>query len=77
MDNPTAIQDHDVQEVERFRETCNNLFDELKHVIVGQQDVIEEVLIAMFCRGHCLLEGVPGLAKTLLVRTLSQVLSLV
>jgi MoxR-like ATPase len=50
--------------------------DELQHVIVGQNEVIEQVLIAMFCGGHCLLEGVPGLAKTLLVRTLSRALAL-
>ena len=39
-------------------------------MIVGQQAVLEELLIAIFCRGHCLLVGVPGLAKTLLIRTL-------
>ena len=71
-----TVQDQDVRELERFRESCAGLIDELGHVIVGQQPVIEEVLIAMFSRGHCLLEGVPGLAKTLLVRTLAQVLSL-
>jgi MoxR-like ATPase len=45
---------------------------ELAKVIVGQQRVIEEILIAIFCRGHCLMQGVPGLAKTLLVSTLAQ-----
>jgi len=74
MDN--IVEDRDVREVERFRDSCAQLLEQLKHVIVGQDRVIEEVLIAMFARGHCLLEGVPGLAKTLLVRTLSQVLSL-
>ncbi len=69
-------QDRDVREAERFRESCAQLVQELQRVIVGQEQVIEEVLIAMFSRGHCLLEGVPGLAKTLLVRTLSRVLSL-
>jgi len=72
----SAAQTHDVQELERFRESCSQLLEELKHVIVGQEQVIEEVLIAMLARGHCLLEGVPGLAKTLLVRTLSDALSL-
>ncbi|MDD4891788.1 MAG: MoxR family ATPase, partial [Phycisphaerae bacterium] len=61
---------------EKFRDSCAKLLAGLKTVIVGQEQVIEEVLIAMFSRGHCLLEGVPGLAKTLLVRTLSQVLNL-
>jgi len=69
-------ENHDVEEVQRFREACARLLAELQHVIVGQEQVIEEVLIAMFARGHCLLEGVPGLAKTLLVRTLSEALAL-
>ena len=72
---PTT-ENHDVAEVERFREACAQLTGELRRVIVGQEQVIEETLIAMFSRGHCLLEGVPGLAKTLLVRTLAQALSL-
>src|SRR5688572_26319281 len=45
---------------------------ELGKIIVGQKRVIEEILIAIFCRGHCLMQGVPGLAKTLLISTLSQ-----
>ena len=45
-------------------------------VIIGQQDVIEQLLIAIFAEGHCLLEGVPGLAKTLMVSTLARSLSL-
>ena len=49
---------------------------QLARVIVGQQQVIEELLVAMFARGHCLLVGVPGLAKTLLIRTLAGALSL-
>jgi len=68
--------EQDIREVERFRDSCLRLVNELKQVIVGQEQVIEEVLIAMFSRGHCLLEGVPGLAKTLLVRTLARALSL-
>ena len=66
----------DICQVEQFRSSCARLLEELRQTIVGQDQVIEEVLIAMFSRGHCLLEGVPGLAKTLLVRTLSQALSL-
>jgi MoxR-like ATPase len=49
---------------------------ELGKVIVGQEAVIEELLIALFCRGHALLVGVPGLAKTLLISTLSRTLGL-
>jgi len=72
----SIAEGNDVRELERFRESCSQLLGELKQVVVGQERVIEEVLIAMFARGHCLLEGAPGLAKTLLVRTLSQALSL-
>lgn len=50
--------------------------EELAQVIVGQHEVVEQVLMAMFCRGHALLVGVPGLAKTLLVSTVSQALDL-
>src|SRR5512147_839556 len=47
---------------------------ELQRVIVGQNDVIEQIFAAIFTRGHCLLEGVPGLAKTLMVSTLARIL---
>ncbi|MEM9187419.1 MAG: AAA family ATPase, partial [Planctomycetota bacterium] len=50
--------------------------EQLSKVIVGQQDVIELLLITLFCRGHCLLEGAPGLAKTLLISTLARSLNL-
>ncbi len=53
-------------------QACRCLEGELSKVIVGQQKVIEEILIAIFARGHCLMQGVPGLAKTLLVSTLAQ-----
>jgi MoxR-like ATPase len=52
------------------------IVDQLSQVIVGQSEVIEELLISLFSRGHCLLEGVPGLAKTLMVSTLARSLSL-
>ena len=48
----------------------------LAEVIVGQNEVIEELLISLFSRGHCLLEGVPGLAKTLMISTLARTLNL-
>ncbi len=53
-----------------------NLKAEIGKVIVGQHDVIENTLISVFCKGHCLLVGVPGLAKTLLVNTIADVLGL-
>ena len=65
-----------IQSVEKLAEARQRLVDELGKVIVGQDDVIEELLIALFAGGHCLLVGVPGLAKTLLIRTLAKTLSL-
>ena len=66
----------DLQAVRELNEAYRRITEQLGRVIVGQQQVIEELLIAMFARGHCLLVGVPGLAKTLLVRTLAESLSL-
>src|SRR5690349_17470878 len=68
--------DDDVQSVHRLHEAFKRITDQLGKVIVGQQQVIEELLIALFARGHCLLVGVPGLAKTLLIRSLADTLSL-
>ena len=62
--------------VEKLHASYGRMKDELAQVIVGQQEVVEQVLMAMFCRGHALLVGVPGLAKTLLVSTVSQALDL-
>jgi len=66
----------DLQAVEKLNASYSKLCDEIAKVIVGQEHVLEEILIAIFCRGHCLLVGVPGLAKTLMVRTIAEVLSL-
>jgi MoxR-like ATPase len=66
----------DIQAVERLSEAYRNIADEIGKRIVGQHDVIEQLLIALFARGHCLLVGVPGLAKTMMIRTLSDALSL-
>ncbi len=62
--------------VDRLHAVYGKMKEELAQVIVGQQEVIEQVLMAVFCRGHALLVGVPGLAKTLLVSTLAQALDL-
>ncbi len=59
-----------------FRQHRQVMQQELQKVIVGQDDVIEQIFAAIFTRGHCLLEGVPGLAKTLMVSTLAQILDL-
>src|SRR4029078_3591418 len=71
----TKEQD-DVAAVQRCEKAYNRLRDELSKVIVGQSEVIEQVLVAMFARGHALLEGVPGLAKTLLISSLAKSLHL-
>jgi MoxR-like ATPase len=67
---------HDSDAIERLGAAREKITDQLSQVIVGQSAVIEELLISLFSRGHCLLEGVPGLAKTLMVSTLSRALNL-
>jgi MoxR-like ATPase len=66
----------DVEAVDEFVIKYKALNQEIAKVIVGQQDIIKDVLISIFSRGHCLLIGVPGLAKTLLVNTISDALGL-
>jgi len=66
----------DVEAARFLQEAYGRLQAELGKVIVGQQRVIEEILIAIFARGHCLMQGVPGLAKTLLVSTVAQAMDL-
>jgi len=70
------LHDDDVQSVQKLNEAYRLIAAQLARVIVGQQHVIEELLVAMFAQGHCLLVGVPGLAKTLMIRTLADALSL-
>ena len=70
------LEPNDVQAVEQLSAAHRSIVEQLGRVIVGQQAVIEEILAAMFAGGHCLLVGVPGLAKTLLIRTLASALSL-
>ena len=72
---PTPPQS-DVEAATFLAETYQHLQEELGKVIVGQERVIEEILIAIFARGHCVMQGVPGLAKTLLVSTLAQAMDL-
>lgn len=64
------------EQISLFKATYESIFDEVSKMIVGQQDVIEGVLISVLAGGHTLLEGVPGLGKTLLVRTLARTLDL-
>src|SRR5438045_8693890 len=68
----TAASTSDLDAARFLGQTTRELQDELGKVIVGQHRVIEELLIAIFARGHCLMQGVPGLAKTMLVSTLAK-----
>src|SRR6202162_4679159 len=75
----TAIADSaELKErIRRFQEAERGIVRERRKVIVGQEEVIEQVLISLFVGGHCLITGLPGTAKTLLVRTLAQTLGLI
>jgi MoxR-like ATPase len=81
-DAPTTSTDNwpriegDLSAIERLNDGYRRICKELSKSIVGQSRVIEELLISIFARGHCLLVGVPGLAKTLMIRTLADALSL-
>src|SRR4051812_24992467 len=72
----TDLGADELASVEKLQKGYHNLKSELGKVIVGQEQVIEELLIALFCKGHALLVGVPGLAKTLLISTLAKTLGL-
>ncbi len=71
-----TLNDDDVQAIDRLREVYRRLREELGRVIIGQHDTIERLSICLFARGHCLLMGVPGLAKTLLVSKVAETMSL-
>jgi len=72
---PTT-DEKDLEGLRRLRQARDEIKAQISGMIVGQDVVIEQLLVCLFSRGHCILEGVPGLAKTLLIRTLSQCLSL-
>src|SRR5580700_1781736 len=72
--NTTA--ENDVAMIEKLRAAHQKLKKEIGKVIIGQEAVLDQLLMAVFCRGHALLVGVPGLAKTLMVSTLAQALDL-
>jgi MoxR-like ATPase len=71
-----ALAGNDLQAVEQLRQGYARIRAELAKVIVGQDDVIEQLLVALFSNGHVILEGVPGLAKTLMISTLARCLAL-
>ncbi len=72
----TDLAAEELAAVEKLQQAYHNMKAELGKVIVGQEAVIEELLVALFCKGHALLVGVPGLAKTLMISTLSRTLGL-
>ncbi len=75
MKNAEAL-DQDVQLVERLNVKIKEIKSEISKVIVGQNEIIDQLLISLLAKGHCLLVGVPGLAKTLLIKTLAEVMDL-
>jgi MoxR-like ATPase len=74
--NAAAVSESDVQMLESLRKAHKQMRDEVGKIIIGQEKVLDQLLMAVFCRGHALLVGVPGLAKTLMVSTLAQALDL-
>jgi MoxR-like ATPase len=67
---------NDVKLVEHLNDAIKNIKAEIAKVIIGQEEIIDQLLISLLSRGHCLLVGVPGLAKTLLIKTLAEVVDL-
>lgn len=73
---PTPPTDDAARAIEQVQSAYNRLVEEVHKTVVGQDEVVEQLLMCMFCRGHALVVGVPGLAKTLLISTLAQTLNL-
>jgi MoxR-like ATPase len=71
----TAL-DPDLESLDKLKQAHQSLREQIARVVVGQDDVIDQLMISIFARGHCILEGVPGLAKTLMVSTLAECLAL-
>lgn len=74
--NEPVVGEADPEAIERLRQSGRRILGECEKIIVGQSEVLEQLLIALFSRGHCLLVGVPGLAKTLMLRTLAGTMEL-
>jgi MoxR-like ATPase len=81
MSTPAAETTFDTtelkQHIEHFHQVRDQILAQVHEVIVGQEDVLEQILIALFVGGHCLITGLPGTAKTLMVRTIAQTLGLI
>ena len=81
LDNGVATdavdaEEREAQAIQGLANAYSRMRQEIGKVIIGQQEIVDQLLVALFSRGHCLLVGVPGLAKTLLVSTISQILQL-
>jgi MoxR-like ATPase len=76
MKAQTELSTKEIEQLENLANINQQINNEIHKVIVGQDDIIEQLLIALFSKGHCLLVGVPGLAKTLLINTVAEVLDL-
>ena len=70
------VREREAQAIKGLQTAYKRMRSEIGKVIIGQQDIVDQLLVSLFSRGHCLLVGVPGLAKTLLVSTISQILQL-
>ncbi len=70
------MPENDIKQVERLKEAASHIKQEIGKIIVGQQEVVEQILITLFSGGHGLIVGVPGLAKTMMINSLSQALNL-
>lgn len=77
-ESPTIqpLSSADLERAEQLKQACEQVRREVGKIIVGQSEVIDQLLIAILARGHCLLEGVPGLAKTLMIRSLADAMHL-
>ncbi|HPU57824.1 MAG TPA: AAA family ATPase, partial [Verrucomicrobiota bacterium] len=76
METLTETRQNDAQAVEKLIAGRAHIESELSKVIVGQKDVVEQILLALFAGGHCLITGAPGLAKTLLVKSIARIFHL-
>src|SRR5262245_29690188 len=72
MDPAAPVSPSDLEAIQKMKSACDTLKSEIHRVIIGQERVLDELLTCNFSRGHALLVGVPGLAKTLMLRTLAQ-----
>ena len=75
-ESEAEIREREAQAIKGLQTAYKRMRSEIGKVIIGQQDIVDQLLVSLFSRGHCLLVGVPGLAKTLLVSTVSQILQL-